>query len=235
MNPVRLISRLKRAGKVGKLQQFSAPKILHYKGLHEALLPNRCVTIRREAFYSGSLTSRATPGSGSKRAGISEPAPRNFGRHSSLKDEDFSREMRSMQEKQRSETEKRSSAWLRYFLAGLAILLVTSAWDAQTRHELATLKGHTDNVYSVAFSPDGKTLASRNWDHTVKLWDAQTRQELATLRGHDATVFSVAFSADGKTLASGSFDSTVGCSGVERFFLRQPPTAQIWKTSLRGI
>jgi hypothetical protein len=81
-----------------------------------------------------------------------------------------------MQKKQRAETEKRPSARLRYFLAGLAMLLVASAGDAQTRQELASLKGHDNNVYSVAFSPDGKTLASGSGDNTVKLWEGDARQ-----------------------------------------------------------
>jgi WD40 repeat protein len=81
-----------------------------------------------------------------------------------------------MKEKQRAETEKRSIARLGYFLAGLAILLLASAGDAQTRQELATLKGHDANVYSVAFSPDGKTLASGSGDNTVKLWVGDARQ-----------------------------------------------------------
>jgi WD40 repeat protein len=89
--------------------------------------------------------------------------------------------MGSMTETQRAETEKRSSARLRYFLAGLAILLVASACDAETRQEpirqeLARLKGHDNIVASVAFSPDGKTLASGSGDKTVKLRAGDARQ-----------------------------------------------------------
>ena len=67
----------------------------------------------------------------------------------------------------------------------------------------------TSVVNSVAFSPDGKTLASGSEDATIKLWDVASGKELRTLAGHSGCVDSVAFSPDGKTLASGSDDSTI--------------------------
>ena len=69
--------------------------------------------------------------------------------------------------------------------------------------------GHADKVASVAFSPDGKTLASGSFDGTIIRWDTVTGEQKQSLRGHTGSVNSVAFSPDGKTLASGSSDNTV--------------------------
>ncbi|MDM3852897.1 MAG: hypothetical protein PT119_23670 [Aphanizomenon gracile PMC627.10] len=71
-----------------------------------------------------------------------------------------------------------------------------------------TITGHSGSVRSVAFSPDGQTLASGSEDKTIKLWNVKTGNLLQTLIGHSDTV-SVAYSPDGQTLASGSNDYTI--------------------------
>jgi WD40 repeat protein/formylglycine-generating enzyme required for sulfatase activity len=81
--------------------------------------------------------------------------------------------------------------------------------DVAQRDAATTLSGHTETIMSLAFSPDGKTLASASDDRTIKLWVVATGKNTATLGGHTDHVLSVAFSPDGKTLASGSQDETI--------------------------
>ncbi|MEG4092943.1 WD40 domain-containing protein [Microcoleus sp. Pol12B4] len=65
------------------------------------------------------------------------------------------------------------------------------------------------SVWSVAFSPDGKTLASGSFDQSIKFWDVATGKVIKTFRGAQKGALSIAFSSDGKTLASASFDNTI--------------------------
>ena len=71
--------------------------------------------------------------------------------------------------------------------------------------------GHTDEVFAVAFHPDGTRLATGGRDRAIRLWDlARGKEEdVARLQGHTSFVMSLAFSPDGATLASGSGDATV--------------------------
>jgi len=73
----------------------------------------------------------------------------------------------------------------------------------------AAIAGHAEAVLSVAFSSDGKHLASGSGDTTVRLWNLNTQAPKFTLQGHTNWVLCIAWSADGVFLASGSMDCTV--------------------------
>src|SRR5205807_176757 len=79
-----------------------------------------------------------------------------------------------------------------------------------------TLGDHTEKVQCVAWSPDGGTLASGSFDHTIRLWNGKAGSAWAVLQGHSAAVHGLAFLPDSRHLLSGSDDGTLRLWDVER-------------------
>ena len=84
-------------------------------------------------------------------------------------------------------------------------------YDAITGEIILTLAGHGDSIRSsgIAFSPDGKRIATSGNDATIKIWDSETGDELFSLKGHTGPTYDVVFSPDSKYLASSSVDRTI--------------------------
>jgi WD40 repeat protein len=82
-------------------------------------------------------------------------------------------------------------------------------WDVATHKMVKLIAGHTETVLGVAFSRDGKTLATCGGDDAIKFWDTVTWQEMTPSLGQKDVVNSLAFSSNGRTLASSSFDGTM--------------------------
>lgn len=82
-------------------------------------------------------------------------------------------------------------------------------FDVATGGSQLTLSGHTGPVFGVAFSHDGKRLATASWDGTARIWDATSGKELITLSGNLSPVNAVAFSNDDKHMIAARHDSTL--------------------------
>jgi len=108
-------------------------------------------------------------------------------------------------------------------------------WSIKESTLIGALVGHAKEVYSIAWSPHGHTLASSSADCTIRLWDAATRRLVRVLEGHTGPVGCVAFSADGHFLASKSQDSTVRlwrCDTWETVATLEEAILTYWPTDL---
>ena len=90
-------------------------------------------------------------------------------------------------------------------------------WDISTGEKVLNLSGHTDGVHSVAYSSNGRFIATGSDDHTVRLWDAATGLPIATLSGHSGYVWSVTFTPNCQFIVSGSIDNTIRIWTRRRF------------------
>src|SRR5262249_4571079 len=112
-------------------------------------------------------------------------------------------------------------------------------WDVSTAKELRQFKGPDNEVMRLAFSPDGKVLASvganpeqskpvgavvEEAPRVIRLWDPATGKELQALGGHEWDVLSLAYASDGKWLASGGLDKTIRLWDVAPLTLPSPPS-----------
>ncbi len=82
-------------------------------------------------------------------------------------------------------------------------------WSLEEHREIRRMEGHTDQLTSTAFSPDGSRVASGSYDRTVRIWDVLTGETVKTLAAHEAPVLGIAYSPDGSTIASSSADKTI--------------------------
>ena len=107
-------------------------------------------------------------------------------------------------------TQKCHTVSLRYLPDGSRVVSgsddkTLKVWDVATGKCVATLEGHSGDVYGVAVFPDGRRVVSVSRDNTLKVWDvAQTGECVATLEGHSNTVSCVAVFPDGRRVVSGS-------------------------------
>jgi WD40 repeat protein len=89
-------------------------------------------------------------------------------------------------------------------------------WDVESGAELCSLRGHTQQITELTFSPDGGRLITSSRDGTVKVWDPKTGRQMCSLKASSSYVNTVAVSPDGKCIASGNWNGTVNLWDTQR-------------------
>ena len=118
-------------------------------------------------------------------------------------------------------------------MSGFILFTLVLAISSAEQDASKTLTGHDHGVWSVAFSPDGKILASGGGDTNIRLWDVATGKETAVLKGHKGRPQFLSWSKDGHRLASAS--NELGGGGAKLWDVDQQKELQGWDEKISGF
>ncbi len=88
---------------------------------------------------------------------------------------------------------------------------------------MKVLRGHTDEIFAIAFHPTERRLASSGRDRLIRIWDLDCGKVMTSLKGHKSYVWSLAYSPDGETLVSGGGDTSVRLWSTRSSISRKAP------------